>query len=163
MKPSQRNVITFTVALIFPFLAAALGGLATASSVKSWYPTLKKPAWNPPAWLFGPVWSLLYGLMGLASWLVWQQRPQNKAAVDSALKFYGVQLLLNTLWSILFFGLRRVDLALAEIAFLWSAIAGTVISFQRIRPVAALLMLPYLLWTTFAAALNATVWWLNRN
>jgi tryptophan-rich sensory protein len=142
---------------------AAIGGIATSSSVSTWYPTLNKPAWNPPAWVFGPVWTLLYLMMGLASWLVWQKRADNEIQVRRALGWYGLQLSLNLAWSVIFFGLRQVGLALIEIVALWSVLLITIVNFGRIRRDAAGLLLPYLLWTTFATALNAAIWWLNRN
>jgi tryptophan-rich sensory protein len=163
MKAQKSNIVALVIALAAPFLVAAIGGIATASSVSTWYPTLNKPAWNPPAWLFGPVWTLLYLMMGIASWLVWQKRVQNEAQVRRALGWYGLQLGLNLFWSVIFFGLRQVGLALIEIVALWSTLLITIVKFGRIRRDAAGLLLPYLLWTTFAAALNATIWWLNRN
>jgi benzodiazapine receptor len=163
MKAQKSNIVALGIALAAPFLVAAIGGIATGSSVSTWYPILKKPVWNPPAWVFGPVWTLLYLMMGIASWLVWQIRVQNEAQVRSALGWYGLQLGLNLLWSVIFFGLRQVGLALIEIVALWSTLLITIVKFERIRRDAAGLLLPYLLWTTFAAALNATIWWLNRN
>jgi tryptophan-rich sensory protein len=102
-------------------------------------------------------------MMGLASWLVWQKRADNEIQVRRALGWYGLQLSLNLAWSVIFFGLRQVGLALIEIVALWSALLITTIKFGRIRRDAAGLLLPYLLWTTFATALNAAIWWLNRN
>jgi tryptophan-rich sensory protein len=163
MKLQKSTIFSLIIALLLPFVAAGIGGIATGSSVSSWYPTLKKPAWNPPTWVFGPVWSLLYLLMGLASWLIWRKRITQPVQVRQALGWYGFQLGLNMLWSIIFFGLQRIDLALVEIVALWSALVITIFKFDRVRRDAAALLLPYLLWTTFAAALNATLWWLNRN
>jgi benzodiazapine receptor len=163
MKAQKSNIVALVIALVAPFGVAAIGGIATGSSVSTWYPTLNKPAWNPPAWVFGPVWTLLYLMMGIASWLVWQKRAQNEARVRGALGWYGLQLGLNLGWSVIFFGLRQVGLALIEIVALWSTLAITIVKFGRIRRAAAGLLLPYLLWTTFATALNAAIWWLNRN
>jgi tryptophan-rich sensory protein len=163
MKAQKLNVMALVIALAVPFVVAAIGGIATGSSVSTWYVTLKKPVWNPPAWVFGPVWTLLYLMMGIASWLVWQKRAQNEAQVRRALDWYGLQLGLNLAWSVIFFGLRQVGLALIEIVALWSALLITIVKFGRIRRDAAGLLLPYLLWTTFAAALNAALWWLNQN
>lgn len=164
---------TLAIALVIPFVAAAIGGFATSRSVATWYPTLKKPEWNPPRWLFAPVWNLLYVLMGIASWLVWQKgattttRTQGshaplKAQSHRALALYGSQLALNALWSVIFFGMRRIDLALIEIVPLWGTVLATIGAFYRIQPLAALLLIPYQLWVTFAALLNARVWQLNR-
>lgn len=164
---------TLAVALAIPFVAATIGGLATSRSVITWYPTLKKPEWNPPSWLFAPVWNLLYLLMGIASWLIWQKgaatttRAQGshtplKAQSHRALALYGIQLTLNALWSVIFFGMRRIDLALVAIVPLWSTLLATMGAFYRIQPVAASLLIPYQLWVTFASVLNARVWQLNR-
>jgi len=162
MKTQKSNVVALVIALAAPFVVAAIGGIVTGSSVSTWYPTLNKPTWNPPAWVFGPVWTLLYLMMGIASWLVWQKRAQNETQVRRALGWYGLQLGLNLAWSLIFFGLQQVGLALIEIMALWSTLAITIVKFGRIRRDAAGLLLPYLLWTTFAAALNAAIWWLNR-
>lgn len=158
MSKQARSLI---VALLVPQAFAAVGAVATASSVTSWYRSLRKPSWNPPDWLFGPVWTVLYAMMGVASWLVWQRRREDRRA-GGALTVYGAQLALNALWSVLFFGARRVGWALAELTLLWALIAATIVRFYRIRPLAAALLLPYQLWSTFAAALNAAIWRLNR-
>lgn len=166
---SMNPVAALAVALAAPAAAAAVGAVATQQSVDGWYDKLNKPNWAPPKWLFAPVWTLLYGLMGVASWLVWRKGQEkrlfgsNKPAMRRALGLYGVQLGLNSLWSILFFGMRRLDLAFFELLALWGAIAATVRAFGRLRPAAALLMAPYLLWTTFAGALNGSIWLLNRD
>ncbi len=165
----KQQGLALGLALLLPFVAAAIGGAATASSVSTWYRTLRKPSWNPPAWIFGPVWTLLYTMMGVASWLVWKEGRKGKAsdlATDArsqgALGFYGVHLAFNALWSILFFGMKRLDLAAAEIGVLWSMIAATAARFYQIKPLAGLLLVPYLLWATFASILNITLWRINR-
>ncbi|HET9452169.1 MAG TPA: TspO/MBR family protein [Aggregicoccus sp.] len=142
-------------------LAGVLGGLATRSSVGSWYPTLQRPSWNPPAWVFGPVWTTLYVLMGVAAWWVWRAAAPEQAKRRAALLFWA-QLALNVLWSFLFFGLRSPGLALLEIAVLWAAILLTLRAFWRVRPLAGALLLPYLAWVSYAALLNAAIAWLNR-
>lgn len=169
---------SLSAALLLPFLAAAIGGLGMRQA-GGWYQTLRKPAWNPPAWLFGPAWTVLYLLMGVASWLVWQkgtkaghkrnaplvskvEMQKQATAINQALAWYGVQLVANGLWPLLFFGARRIRFALAELLVLWTLIAGTALQFYRIRPFAGELLLPYLAWTSFAAVLNATIWRLNR-
>lgn len=162
MKAQKSNLVALAIALAVPFAVATIAGIVTSSSVSTWYPILKKPAWNPPAWVFGPVWTLLYLMMGIASWLVWQKRAQNQALVRRALSWYGLQLGLNLVWSVIFFGLRQVGLALIEIVILWSTLLITIVKFGHIRRDAAVLLLPYLLWMTFAAALNAAIWCLNR-
>lgn len=174
-SPSLSHWRALPVALIIPLVAATIGGVATNRSRFGWYRRLQKPTWNPPDWVFGPVWTLLFTAMGVASWLVWrrgqrsseeetaQDQQATHAEVQGALTFYGIQLALNTLWSVIFFGRRRLDLALIEIVPLWTTIMVTLVRFYRIHPVAGLLMVPYQLWVTFAALLNARVWQLNRN
>lgn len=142
------------------FSAAGLGAAATATSVRGWYQTIVKPAWNPPDWLFGPVWSALYLLMGIAAWLVW--RRSGWSGSRTALNWFSLQLILNVLWSVLFFGLRRPDWALIEILLLWAAILITWRAFKVRSTAAAWLFTPYLLWTTFAVTLNFALWRLNR-
>lgn len=146
--------------LVLTFAAAGIGGVATNSSVGSWYPTLVKPTWNPPGWVFGPVWSALYLMMAVAAWRVSLRTEQ--PGRRSALTWFFVQLGLNALWSCLFFGLRNPGLAFAEIFVLWTALVVVLIKFARIDRLAAILWVPYLAWVSFASVLNGTVWWLNR-
>ncbi|MGE3314311.1 MAG: DUF2867 domain-containing protein [Planctomycetaceae bacterium] len=141
------------------FGAAALGAAATSTSVGDWYRTLDKPSWRPPDWVFGPVWTVLYFLMALAAWLVW--RKGNRRATRVPLTWFAAQLALNVGWSVVFFGLRRPGLAFAEILVLWLAIVATLFSFRKVSVTAALLLTPYIAWTTFAAILNFAIWRLN--
>lgn len=138
------------------FAAPAVGTWATPGE---WYAALNKPSWNPPGWVFGPVWSALYTMMAVAAWLVW--RRGGFAAQRRALVPFFAQLALNAAWTPLFFGLHRPDLAFAEILLLWLAIAWTIVAFWRVHRVAAGLLCPYLAWVSFAAALNGTLWRLN--
>lgn len=142
------------------FLAAGIGGAATSSSVTTWYPTLVKPSWNPPSWVFGPVWSTLYLLMAIAAWRVWRhtENPERR----TALAWYFGQLALNALWSGLFFGLRNPGLAFVEVLVLWAALIVVWVKFARIDRPAAVLWTPYVAWVSFASVLNGTIWWLNR-
>lgn len=142
------------------FAAGALGGWATAGPVLEWYPTLTKPPWNPPSWIFGPVWTTLYVLMAVAAWLVWK-KGSGGTNVDLALRLFFVQLALNTAWSFIFFGARSPGLAFVEILFLLAAILLTTGVFLRISQAAGLLMLPYAAWVGFASVLNFTIWQLN--
>ena len=142
------------------FLAAAIGGYATAESVRTWYPLLNKPVWNPPSWVFGPAWTLLYTLMSIAAWRVWRRR--DKVETGKALRFFFTQLVLNAFWSVLFFGLQNPQWALVEIIALWSVLAVNQRAFWRIDRIAGILWIPYLAWVSFATALNAAIWWLNR-
>ena len=141
------------------FLAAGAGAIIVSTSVNSWYPTLHKPSWNPPAWVFGPVWTFLYLMMAVAAWLIWRLRGFANGA--GALKLFALQLALNAAWSPLFFGLRNPLAAFLDIVPLWAAILATLISFWRISPVAGALLVPYWLWVSFATALNFTIWRIN--
>lgn len=125
----------------------------------AWYAALAKPAWNPPNWVFGPVWTTLYVLMGTAAWLVWRQG--GFAAQRTALLLFMAQLVLNALWTPLFFGLHSPGLALAEIIVLLVAVSATIHSFRRVSPLAAALLVPYLAWGCFATALTFTLWRMN--
>jgi translocator protein len=152
----MRIIISF----LLPFLAGAIGSLATYPAIPTWYASLIKPSWNPPNFLFGPVWTILYILMGVSFYLVISQK-KNKM-VRLAIQPYYVQLILNTLWSIVFFGFKDLYLALINIAFLWIFIVLTILDFYKVKKLAAYLMIPYLLWVSFAAFLNLTVYLLNR-
>jgi tryptophan-rich sensory protein len=142
------------------FAAAASGSAFTAGSVKTWYPGLLKPAGTPPPWVFGPVWSTLYLLMAAAAWLVWRQRGHED--VRLALALFMAQLILNGLWSFVFFGLRRPGAALVEIVFLLVAIAVTAMQFAEHSPLAFWLMTPYGAWVIYASYLNFGIWRLNK-
>ena len=159
-RPSKRTQsIGLAAWLLVSFTAAGLGSIATATSVDGWYQTLARPSWNPPDWVFGPVWTTLFAMMAVAAWLIWRQAGLRQAAMPLGLFF--AQLALNVLWSVLFFGLRRPDLAAFEIVLLWLAIAATIVAFWRRSRPAALLMLPYFFWVTFAAMLNFAIARLN--
>jgi tryptophan-rich sensory protein len=158
-RSTWRQVAALLGFVLICFAAAGLGSLATASSVNDWYRTLERPTWSPPDWVFGPVWTTLYLMMAVAAWLVWRQKGWSAAV--RPLSWFGAQLALNVLWSVLFFGMQRPGWAFAEVLLLWLAIAGTIASFwPRSRP-ASLLMTPYLAWTSFAAVLNFLIWRLN--
>ena len=152
------SILGLAISIGACLLAGFLGSLFTARSVGTWYLTLVKPAWNPPSYVFGPVWTALYLMMGTAAWFVWR-KAGFAAALPLAL--FAIQLVLNFGWSLLFFGLHRPDLAFAEIVALWCLILATTIAFWRVVPAAAYLMLPYLAWVTFASALNFAIWRLN--
>jgi len=137
--------------------AGWLGSYATMPAIPGWYQGLVKPPLNPPQEVFGPVWTFLYIMMALAAWLVWRRMGFGSAA----LKLFFVQLLLNTTWSFLFFGLRRPDYAFAEIVLLDFAVLATLLAFWRVQPPAGAMMVPYLAWLSFATYLNAAIWRLN--
>jgi len=139
-------------------VAATLGGIASASDV-NFYTTLVQPAWAPPAWLFGPAWSVLYILMATSAWLVWRRRGFRDAG--NALTLFVVQLALNALWTWLFFAWRQGGIALAELLVLWVMIVATIAMFWKLHRLAAALLVPYLCWVSFAGALNFALWRLN--
>jgi len=145
--------------LVLTFAVAAVGGAVTASSVQTWYPTLNKPAFNPPDWIFGPVWTALYAMMAMSAALVWAgARPP---ARRTAITWFLIQLALNLGWSLLFFGLQQVALAFGWLVLLWLAIAMTIRSFWPVSRPAGLLLVPYLAWVSFAGLLNFHIWRLN--
>lgn len=135
-------------------MATALSGVLFTPG--AWYASLRKPAWTPPNWLFGPVWSVLYVMIAIAGWLVWRVDP-----TGPAVWLWGLQLVLNFLWSGLFFGLRRMDLAFVDLALMWLTIAAFIVFASSVSATAALLFVPYLIWVTIAGALNLTVWRMN--
>jgi tryptophan-rich sensory protein len=139
-----------------------LSGIVTRESITSWYPTLIKPVFNPPNWIFAPVWTVLYILMGVAGGMIWNRIETDEAAVKKAFKFFIIQLGLNALWSYLFFGLHNPLLAFIEVILLWLMILETYNQFKKIDKIAALLLLPYLGWVSFATVLTGSIWWLNR-
>ena len=141
-------------------LSGVLGALFTFSALQTWYPLLNKPPFTPPAWIFGPAWTILYVLMGISAYLIWMEGTK-KTKVREALLLFGLQLLLNFLWSFIFFGLRLPGYAFLEIIALWVSIIAAIISFFGISRKAGFLLLPYLAWVTFAALLNYSVWMLN--
>jgi translocator protein len=144
--------------LVISFGASAVGAVASLEA-KSFYGQLTQPAWAPPAWLFGPVWTLLYALMAIAAWLVWRARGVRTHRV--AISFFLVQLVLNALWSWIFFAWHRGALAFADVVLLWALIVATLVLFWRARPLAGALLIPYLLWVGFAVVLNYSLWQLN--
>lgn len=155
----MKSLRIYGMLALFILICLAVGGSGAAFPPGEWYRQLAKPPFNPPAWIFGPVWTLLYILMGVSAWLVWR-RPGLPAA-QYPLLLFTVQLILNGAWSWIFFGFHRTGLALIDILLLWAAIAATLLSFWRIRRTAAVLLIPYLLWVTFAVYLNASLWRLN--
>jgi benzodiazapine receptor len=142
--------------IILCFVAPALGAF---SMPDAWYASLHKPSWNPPAWVFGPVWTLLYTMMAVSAWLVW--RRGGFALQRGALSLFLAQLALNAAWTPLFFGLHLPGLAFVDIALLWLGIVATIAAFRRVHRGAAWLLVPYLLWVSFASVLNFTLWRMN--
>jgi tryptophan-rich sensory protein len=155
----RRSTVTLILAVLLCLAAGALGSLATASSVGTWYRQIEKPEWTPPSAVFGPVWTVLYVTMGVALWMVWRdgRGPRWRVAVA----VFAAQLSINVAWSFLFFGLRSPGWALIDIVLLWLAIVATIVTFFRIRAAAGGLLVPYLLWVTYAGALNLAIWRMN--
>lgn len=151
-----KTWVSLAASIALPLLLGAVGGLATDSG---WYVELHRPSFAPPGWVFGPVWTVLYGSMGTAAWWVWRAAGWPRAR--HALGWYAAQLLLNALWSPIFFGLRAMGWALIDIGLMGVAIVGTLVAFYRIERRAGLLLVPYLLWVAFAAVLNWSLWTLN--
>jgi tryptophan-rich sensory protein len=154
--PRPRAWLALSAFLLAAFAAAALGGMSPPGE---WYAALAKPSWNPPAWLFGPVWTALYTMMAVAAWRVWRT---DHAERDDALVLWVAQLALNAAWTPLFFGLKRLDLALYEIVLLELMVLATLWRCWRIDRVAGALLVPYAAWVGFAAFLTYTLWQLNR-
>ena len=149
------------IAIVVSELAGIIGSVFTTPAISSgWYATLARPALNPPAWVFGPVWTALYALMGIAAFLVWKKGLERRD-VKIALGIFIGQLVLNTLWSIIFFGLHSPGGAFVEIVLLWLAILATIIAFAKISRTAAWFLVPYIVWVSFAAYLNIMIWMLN--
>ncbi len=157
---SRSNWLKLVVAVIGSELAGIIGAIFTTPSIPTWYATIVRPEFSPPNWIFGPVWTTLYALMGIAAFLVWKTGLNRKNAKIALGVFVG-QLVLNSLWSVIFFGLQNPGAAFAEIIFLWLAIVATIVMFARISKPAAWLLVPYILWVSFAAYLNYSIWMLN--
>ncbi len=153
----MQNKFKLIIALIIPQLAGLLGSIFTSSAIPTWYSTLIKPSISPPNWIFAPVWISLYLLMGISLFLVWKKGFKDKKAVT----FFSIQLILNTFWSIIFFGLNSILFAFIEIVILWIFILLTIIYFYRISKIASYLLIPYILWVSFAAILNYLIFILN--
>lgn len=156
----MNNTLKLIIAIAVSQLAGIIGSVFTASSIPTWYASLNRPSFAPPNWLFGPVWITLFTLMGIAAFLIWK-RGLERRDVRNALSIFIAQLVLNTLWSIIFFGLQSPGAALVEIVILWLAILATIISFGKISKPAAWLLVPYILWVSFAGILNYFIWILN--
>jgi benzodiazapine receptor len=158
MNKLTRIIIAVIVCLAVGYSSSQV----TRTGVETWYPTIVKPFFNPPNWIFAPVWTLLFVLMGIAAGLVWDKIKEQNEAVKKALGFFLIQLVLNAIWSYLFFGLKNPMLALIEIALLWLMIYETYLKFIKINKIGGYLLVPYLAWVAFAGILNASIWWLNR-
>ena len=161
-----NNSFKLVIAIGVSEMAGIVGSFFTVSAIPNWYAGLVKPVLNPPGWVFGPVWTMLYALIGVAAFLIWSSYAkatdgQAQKRVKITLGIFGGQLVLNTLWSIIFFGLHSPIWAFVDIVLLWLAIVWTIVVFYRVSKPAAYLLLPYILWVSFAAYLNYTIWMLN--
>lgn len=159
MNKYTRILVLVATCLVVGYFSS----LVTQDSVNTWFPTINKPSFNPPGWLFAPVWTALYIMMGIAGGLVWHEiNSPRREEVKKAMLFFAIQLALNALWSYLFFGLKNPLLALIEIVLLWLLIYETYAKFGKINKFSGYLFIPYLLWVSFATVLNASIWWLNQ-
>jgi tryptophan-rich sensory protein len=156
MKPIFKAIISIAL----PLAVGAVSGFFTTASVNGWYAGVNKPSFNPPNWLFAPVWTSLYILMGIACFLIWNSQAESKEK-QVALRFYGIQLALNFLWSFIFFYAQQPGWAFIEIILMWIMILLTILSFRKISTVAAWLLVPYICWVSFASVLNFAIWYLN--
>jgi benzodiazapine receptor len=160
IRNKKFQFLPFVICLVIPLAIGVLGSLLTMESVKTWYTTLNKPSFNPPNQIFGPVWSTLYVLMGISSYLVWKER-KTFTGYNLAVGLYFSQLILNLMWSFLFFYQHQIGFALAEIIVLLIAIITTAIVFYKVNKVAGLLFIPYILWVSFASYLTYSIFILN--
>ncbi len=158
----MNKIVKIIIALVICLSVGYSASIVTRPSVESWYPTLIKPFFNPPNWIFMPIWTLLYILMAVAAGLVWDKIKEHSEEVKKALLFFIIQLTLNAIWSYLFFGLKNPLLALVEIALLLLMIYETYLKFIKINKTAGYLLIPYMAWVSFALILNASIWWLNK-
>lgn len=156
----MSNAIKLIISIAIPLAVGGISGLFTVTGVESWYQTINKPSWNPPSWVFGPVWTTLYVMMGVALFLVWKSGSSD-ILKRTAIILFAVQLMLNFFWSFIFFNQHQVGWALVEIIVMWIFILLTILAFGNISKVAAWLLVPYISWVSFATILNYTIWKLN--
>lgn len=157
-----NSPIKFIISVLIPVGIGAISGLFTASNVKTWFVTVAKPSFNPPGWLFAPVWTTLYIMMGIAFFLVWKNETIQKSIKQKAIILFAIQMVLNFLWSFIFFQQHEIGWALVDIVLLWIFILLTIFSFAPISKTAAWLLVPYISWVSFATILNFAIWQLNR-
>ncbi len=157
---NKTLLLKLLVSIMLPLSMGTIAGMFTAQSVPEWYATLNRPSFNPPNWIFGPVWTTLYVLMGISLFLIWKQDVSKER--NLAILFFLIQLILNFVWSFIFFYFNMIGFALVEIILLWISIAMMLVLFYKIKPMATYINIPYLLWVTFATVLNASYYFLNR-
>jgi translocator protein len=156
----MQNAGKLIIALLIPLAVGGASGFFTASGVQTWYTTIQKPYWNPPNWIFGPVWTSLYIMMGIALFLVWKEECSG-VLKKTAIALFAIQLILNFFWSLIFFGMHQPGWALVEIIAMWLAILATIFAFANVNKTAAWLLVPYIAWVSFATILNYTLWKIN--
>lgn len=154
------SYIKLLISIAIPLVVGVISGYFTVTGVESWYQTIQKPSWNPPNWVFGPVWTTLYAMMGIALWLVWKEDTSRELKLIAGILF-AAQLTLNFFWSFIFFKLEQPGFAFLEILFMWAAILATIFAFAQVNKTAAWLLAPYISWVSFAAILNFTIWRMN--
>jgi tryptophan-rich sensory protein len=158
----MQKILRIATVVMTCIAVGYFSGLVVQDNIETWYPTILKPFFNPPNWVFAPVWSILYVMMGVAAGLVWNRIDSDEANVKKAFKLFVIQLTLNAVWSFIFFSLHNPFLALIEIVLLWLLILETYTQFRKVDKTAGMLLVPYLLWVSFAMILNGSIWWLNR-
>ena len=156
----MSNTLKLIIAIIIPVAVGATSGFFTSSEIPGWYQTINKPTWNPPSWLFGPVWTTLYVMMGIALFLIWKS-DASESVKKTAILLFAAQLVLNFFWSFIFFNQHQIGWALVEIIIMWVFILLTIFAFAPISKTAAWLLIPYISWVSFATILNYTIWKLN--
>lgn len=155
----SRNIIKLAISILLPLSVGAVAGMFTSQAVPTWYASLNRPSFSPPNWVFGPVWTTLYVLLGISFFLIWKENPSKQR--NLAIIIFTVQMLLNFAWSFIFFYFNFIGAALLEIILLWISIIAMIYLFYKIKPLAAYLNIPYLLWVSFATILNAGYYFLN--
>jgi translocator protein len=157
----MNNTAKLIISIAIPVAIGAISGFFTVTGVESWYQTINKPSWNPPSWIFAPVWTTLYVMMGIALYLVWKS-DSSAVLKKTAISLFAVQLILNFFWSFIFFNQQQPGWALVEIIAMWFFILLTIFAFAQVSKPAAWLLVPYISWVSFATILNYTIWQLNR-
>ncbi len=157
----MNNIVKLIISIAIPLAAGGLSGFFTTSEIPGWYQTITKPSWNPPSWIFGPVWTTLYIMMGIALYLVWKNETVDAGIKRTAIILFAIQMVLNFFWSLIFFKQHQIGWAFAEIIAMWIFIVLTIFAFAKVNIAAAWLLVPYICWVSFASILNYTIWKLN--
>jgi tryptophan-rich sensory protein len=158
----MQKILRIITVIVACLAVGYLSSLVTRDNIPTWYATINKPSFNPPNWVFAPVWTLLYIMMGYAAGRIWNNLETNRDNVKRAFIFFLVQLILNALWSFLFFGLKNPMLSFFEILLLWAMIYETYCQFKKVDKIASYFLIPYLAWVSYATLLNGSIWYLNR-